>query len=159
MRGKTYRVYLTADEKKRLGDMISGGLDPARQLRRARILLLLNEGENQEERPVKIPEQKEIARQCQCNTGLVYTVSRQFVKEGLEQVLQRKKREKPPVPPKATGEVAAKLIALSRGDPPAGHSRWTLRLLEKQSREELGIELSDTTIRMVLKKYSKTPIQ
>jgi transposase len=77
-----------------------------------------------------------------------------LVKEGLERVLNRKKREKPPVPAKVSGAVEARLIALSRSEPPAGHSRWTLRLLEERSKAELGIELSDTTIRMVLKKHS-----
>ncbi|MDR0759104.1 MAG: helix-turn-helix domain-containing protein, partial [Treponema sp.] len=52
------------------------GVHPARQVRRARILLLLDEGEGE---PVKVPEQSEIARQCQCNIVVVYTVSRQYV--------------------------------------------------------------------------------
>jgi hypothetical protein len=50
MRRKTYQVHLTAEEKKRLEDIVSKGVHPARQVRRARILLLLNEGE-----AVKVP--------------------------------------------------------------------------------------------------------
>jgi hypothetical protein len=38
MRGKTYRVHLTNEEEKRLEDMVSKGVHPARQVRRARIL-------------------------------------------------------------------------------------------------------------------------
>jgi transposase len=104
-------------------------------------LLLLNEGDG-----VKVPEQREIARQCQCNIVVVYTVSKQYVKEGLERVLNRKERETPPVPAKVTGEIEAKIIALSCGEPPAGYSRWTLRLLEEKSKIELGVELSDSTL-------------
>jgi transposase len=154
MRKKTYRVRLTSEEKKRLEDIVSKGLHPARQVRRARILLLLNEGEGPEGEEVKVPEQNEIARQCQCNTVVVYTVSKQYVKEGLERVLNRKKRETPPVPAKVTGEIAARIIALSREEPPPGYSRWTLRLLEEKSRLVLGVQLSDTTISGVLKKNS-----
>jgi hypothetical protein len=152
MRKKTYRVRLTAEEKKRLEDIVNKGVHPVRQVRRARILLLLNEGEE-----AKVPEQSEIARQCRCNTVVVYKVSKQYVKEGLERVLNRKKRETPPVPAKVTGEIEARIIALSCGEPPPGYNRWTLRLLEEKSRIILGVQLSDSTIYGVLKKNaSKT---
>jgi transposase len=154
MRTKIYRIQLTQDEKKRLENIVSTETAPARQIRRARILLLLNEGEDRQGKPVKVPEQSDIARQCRCNTVLVYRVSKQYVEEGLKRVLTRKKRESPPVPAKATEEVEAKIIALSRREPPAGYRRWTLRLLEDRCKVELGIELSDSTIRSVLKKNS-----
>ena len=67
--------------------------------------------------------------------------------------MNRKRRETPQVSAKVTGEVAAKIIVLSCGKPPAGYKRWTLRLLEERSKIALGIGLSDTTIRSVLKKY------
>jgi hypothetical protein len=153
MRGKTYRVYLTEEEKKRLEDIISKGVHPARQIRRGRILLLLNETEDKQGKPVVVPEQSEIARQCQCGTIVVYQASKQYVKEGLERVLNRKKRERPPVQGKVTGEIEAKIIALSCSEPPPGYSRWTLRLLEEKSKGTLGIERSYTTIGGVLKKH------
>jgi hypothetical protein len=79
------------------------------------------------------------------------------VKEGIERVLNRKKRESPPVPAKVTGEAEAKIIALSCREPPSGYSRWTLRLLEERSKVMIGIELSDTTIGGVLKKTLLKP--
>ncbi|MDR2094719.1 MAG: helix-turn-helix domain-containing protein [Treponema sp.] len=117
---------------------------------------MLNEKTGREGKPVKIPEQTEVAQQCGCHTLLVYRVSKQDVQEGLGRVLNRKKRETPPVQAKVTGEVEAKIIATSCGEPPAGYGRWTLRLLEEKSKVVLGIELSDTTIRKVLK---KTPLK
>jgi hypothetical protein len=65
------------------------------------------------------------------------------VQDGLDRVLHRKKRETPPVSAKVTGEVEAKIIALSCSEPPAGYSRWTLRLLEDRSKTRIGIKLSD----------------
>ncbi|MDR1902566.1 MAG: helix-turn-helix domain-containing protein [Treponema sp.] len=153
MRKKIYRVKLTADEKKQLEDIINKGVHPARQMIRASILLLLNE-EDQDGNPIKVPEQTEIAQRYQCSTALVYIISRQYVKEGLERVLKRKKRETPPVPAKVTGEIEAKIIALCGSEPPPGYSRWTLRLLEERSKVELGIDLSYTTIWGVLKKHT-----
>jgi hypothetical protein len=76
MRGKNYRVHLTEDEKKRLEDIVNKGVHPVRQVRRARVLLLLNEGEGREGKPVKAPEQSEIAERCGCSTRVVYTASK-----------------------------------------------------------------------------------
>src|SRR4051794_41968404 len=45
--------------------------------------------------------------------------------------IQRRKRLTPPVEPKITGEIEARLIALACSTPPAGHARWSLRLLER----------------------------
>ncbi|MDR3357160.1 MAG: helix-turn-helix domain-containing protein [Spirochaetaceae bacterium] len=83
---------------------------------------------------------------------MLYRVSKQYAREGPGRALNRKKRETPPVPAKVTGEIEAKIIAVSCGGPPAGYSRWTLRLPEEKSKAVPGIELSDTTIRKVLKK-------
>jgi transposase len=153
MRGKIYWVQLTEEEQQRLKDIISKGVHPARQITRAHIVLLLNEGTDQAGKPVRVPEQSDIAKQCRSTTGLVYKVSKQYVKEGLERVLNRKKRETPPVPAKVTGDIEAKIIALSCSEPPPGYSRWTLRLLEERSKVFVGIELSRATIGVVLKKH------
>jgi hypothetical protein len=90
-----------------------------------------NEGTDRAGKLVAVPKQRDIAKQCRCTTSVVYTVNKQQVKEGLERVLNRKKRETSPVPAKVTGEIEAKIIALSCSEPPAGYSRWILRLLEE----------------------------
>jgi transposase len=151
MRGKTYRVRLTGEEEKLLEEIVGKKTYPERQVKRARILLLLNRGEDRPGNPARARGHSEIAERCRCHVDLVYTVAKQYVREGLERVINRKKRETPPVPAKVTGELRAKLIALSSGEPPPGHSRWTLRLMEERSKAELGMELSDSAIRLALK--------
>ena len=145
MRKKVYIVRLSGEEKKQLKEMIRKGKHPARQLTRAHILLALDGG--------AATTTREIAARYQCKSGLVSTVARQYVQEGMRRVITRKKRETPPIAKIATGEVEAKIIALSCSKPPEGRSRWTLRLLEEKA-VELGIvpKISDTTIRDVLKK-------
>jgi hypothetical protein len=149
MRGKTHRIHLSLDERQRLKDIVTTGVHPARQITRAHILLLLDEGTDQSGKPVKVPEQSEIAERCRCATGLVYRVSKQYVQEGLERVLNRRERETPPV---STEAVEARIIAVSCSEPPAGYSWWTLRLLEDRSEGVVGVKLSHTTIGSVLKK-------
>jgi transposase len=149
MKQKKYHVRLTETERKRLLDITKKGSHPARQIVRANILLHLDE--NGTDKPPA--GQEEIAKRCGCQGGLVYRVSRQYEREGIERVLKRKVRQTPPVPPVVTGEVEAKIIALCCGEPPEGYSRWTLRLLGSRA-VELGIveHISAPTVEKILKK-------
>ena len=71
----------------------------------------------------------------------------------VEEVIARKKRTTPPVEPKVTGDVEARVIALACSQPPPGRSRWTLRLLERQVAVTEGIPpLDHSTIGRVLKR-------
>jgi hypothetical protein len=74
MKGKTYKVHLTADEKKRLEDMVNKGVHPVREVTHARILLLLNQEEPGPGKAVKELEQSEAAERCGCSIFLVYTL-------------------------------------------------------------------------------------
>ena len=56
-------------------------------------------------------------------------VRKQLVEEGLDAVLSRESRERPPVARIFDGEKEAKLIALACSQPPEGFVRWSLRLL------------------------------
>jgi hypothetical protein len=63
----------------------------------------------------------------------------------------------PSIPLIFDGEAEARLITLACSEPPAGHAKWTLRLLEEKV-VELGIVVraSDNTIGRTLKKRSQT---
>jgi hypothetical protein len=79
------------------------------------------------------------------------------VEQGLEAAISRKKRQVSPTPSIFDGEAEARLIQLACSEPPSGHARWSLRLLEKQV-VALGIveSASDSTIGRVLKKTSSS---
>ena len=67
----------------------------------------------------------------------------------------RKKRESPPVPPKITGEIEAKIIATACSEVPEGYARWTLRLLRDKVIEFGYIDsISFNSVRTVLKKHN-----
>lgn len=71
--------------------------------------------------------------------------------------LERKPR-KPSDPKIVTGEVEARITALNCSSPPAGHARWTLRLLAKHLVEIEVVEtISHTTVGEVLKKVNSSP--
>ena len=53
---------------------------------------------------------------------------------------------------KLDGRAEARIIEIARSPAPAGHSRWTLRLLEEQAKVVLDVPVSKDTIGRALKK-------
>lgn len=54
------------------------------------------------------------------------------------------------------GRAEARIIELACGPVPEGHSRWTLRLLEKEAKVVLDTPVSKDAIRRALKKQTST---
>jgi len=148
MRTTKYRVYLSESERKELEGITKRGKHSAARIKRANILLDLDENTG------SVGKQDEVAKRFKTSTVTIYNVSRQFAEEGLQEALYRKKREIPPIQPIATGEIEAKIIALACTEPPAGRTRWTLRLLEEKVVElQIVNSISDNTIGRLLKKH------
>ena len=81
----------------------------------------------------------------------VANVKRRYFAGGIKRALYDLPR--PGAKPKVDGEVEAQLIALVCSDPPAGRTRWTLRLLADQLIAlEVVDYISHVTVGEVLKK-------
>ena len=146
MKTRKYKVKLSEEERQQLKNIINNGKNSAKKIKRASILCLLDE--NQE----KVWKQREISEICQVSTNTIYYIGKQYAEEGLNAVLKRKQRKTPPVS-KITGDIEARIIALSCSEPPKGRSRWTLQLLADKAVELKIIDsISDDTVRKVLKK-------
>ena len=121
----------------------------ARMISRARVLLALDESQGD------APDRRVVAERVGTSESTVYLVAKAFATQGggVEEVIGRKKRATPPVEPKVTGDVEARVIALACSQPPPGRQRWTLRLLEKHVLVTEGIPPMDhSTIGRVLKR-------
>ncbi len=124
MSRKKYVVELSSDERAHLEGLISKGKSSAKAILKARILLKADQG------PLGPSwTDDRIVEALDTNPSMVTRVRRQLVEEGLEAVLSRKKRATPPIAPIFDGEAQARLIALACSEPPAGHARWSIRLL------------------------------
>ncbi|WP_220149951.1 helix-turn-helix domain-containing protein [Acidipropionibacterium virtanenii] len=133
--------------------LVRTGSHPAQQVRRARILLELDE--NDPDRRGPVATQSQIADRVGVALDTIRKVA--LVHAGLgqdvEATIRRRRRERPPVDPKVTGEVEARIIAMACTDPPDGYDRWSLRLLEKHVGLADDIpDLDHSTIGRVLKK-------
>jgi len=144
---KKYIVTLTDEERQGLREMLSCGKAAARKLTHARILLKADSRDG-------APNWGDaaIAKALDVGRVTVERVRTQFVEEGLEAALERRKPQRE-YQRKLDGDGEAHLIALACSQAPEGHSRWTLRLLaERMVALEHVDGLSYQTVRRVLKK-------
>ena len=154
-RSKSRPVVLSPAERTVLTRLVRTGSHPAQQVRRARILLALDE--NDPERGGPVPTQQLVAERAGVHVDTVVKTSKAYAERGgeVQATISRKKRATPPVEPTVTGEVEARLIALACSTPPEGHTRWSLRLLEKHVALTEGLpDLDHSTIGRVLKKMN-----
>lgn len=142
-----YTVKLTDIEKTKLTAIATKGKATAKVILHANILLSADVSNG------PAHSEKEIARNLHINAQTVHTVRRKYCTEGLEAALSRKTRKTPPRAPKLTGEVEAKIIALSCSSPPEGRAKWTLRLLADRIIEMQIVEsISHESVHRLLKK-------
>jgi transposase len=144
-------VRLGPDERELLSRLVRTGSHPAQEVRRARVLLELDESH-------AVPATQEaIARRVGVCADTVVKVARAYAERGgdVEATIRRRKRLAPPVPPIVTGEVEARVIARACSAPPLGYARWSLRLLERRVALVDDIpDLDHSTIGRIVKKTS-----
>lgn len=112
-----YRVELNEAERGELRELLSGGKQPVRKLKRAQILLAADGGAMDEE----------IARSVGVGISTVYRTRRRFVEANLEGALSEEPRAGNAR--KLSGKEEALLVATACSKAPAGCARWTLKLL------------------------------
>jgi len=139
-----YKVVLNEEQRQHLEKITSSGRVPARQMKRAQILL------KSDVQPTWSYEQ--IMEAFDVSAVTIAAVRKAFAEQGLEVALQRKKPDRE-YEHRLDGEGEAHLIALACSEPPSGRKRWSLRLLQDRF-VKLGHvdEISYETIRRVLKK-------
>ena len=143
MPAKKYIVKLEIDERNQLVDLTSKGAIGARKMKRAQILLKVDEGW----------KDKDIVAALDTSRPTVERIRKRFVEGGLEKALHDDPRPGGKI--KVDGRAEAHLIALACSEAPAGHDHWTLRLLADKLVELDVVEsISHETVRRHLKKMT-----
>ena len=144
-----YLVVLSDEQRQHLEKLTSSGKVPARQRKRAQILLKSDVQANW--------SYEQIMEAFDVSAVTVAKVRKAFVEQGMEVALQRKKpdREYEHV---LDGEGEAHLLALACSEPPTGRKQWSLRLLQERFVKLGHVDnISYETIRRVLKKTNSSP--
>ncbi len=149
---KHYIVCLSEEERAQLHTLVGSGTAAARTLTHARILLKANQGE-----AGPSWTDSAIAAALDVDRTTVARVRKTYVSDGLAAALHRKAPDRQ-YQRKLDGEQEAHLIAIACSTPPAGHQRWTLRLLAERV---VALDVVDTvsheTVRQVLKQTISSP--
>jgi transposase len=136
-----YIVNLTQEEKDKLLNLTKKGKNSARVFKRAQILLLANEGY----------QDQAIADMLMVGESTVHRTRQKYVEEGVDLALSERPRQGRKK--KLTPETEAFLIATACTAPPTGRESWTMQLLaDKLVSLELIDSISDETVRTTLKK-------
>ncbi len=143
-RSEGYQVQLSKEERSYLLELLTGGRNKVRVIKRAQVLLKADDGWTD----------YQIAEALPVGQATVARIRRRYVEGGLERALYDKVPERED-PRKVNGEVEARLMTWVSGASPKGHKRWTLRLLASHLvvLEEVPWDsISHETVRQVLKK-------
>ena len=146
---KRYVVTLRQEEREQLSAITKKGSHSSQKVINALILLNCDEGEFNDRRSTG----ETIAGVLQVSQRKVDRVKRRFVEEGLEIALGGRQGHREVYERKVDEDFEAHLIALSRSEPPPGHSQWSLRLLADRAVQLNYIDsVSHETVRRVLNK-------
>lgn len=147
---KKYRVTLTDEERQYLDDLIQRRSKNAAPVRRAFVLLKADQGPHGPAWP-----DHQIADSFNVTVRTVERLRQRFVEDGFDVALYGKKRE--PKPKTFDARVEAHVVALRCSDPPAGYTRWSMRLLADQMVELGYVEaISHESVRSLLKKTNSS---
>src|SRR5262249_10175407 len=142
-----YLVNLADEERVALENLASKGKAAARRIAHARILLLADQGLDDED----------IASVLQISSRTVCRVRKRLVTEGFLAAIDHKPQPPRPDKIKIKGNVEQELIRIACSDPPVGRCHWTLQLLADELLA-LGLvkTVSTETVRQALKKTTST---
>lgn len=135
------KIKLTKKDIEYLSDFVKKGRKSARELTRARILLLVHDGKTE----MEIKDTLHIVRATVSNT------KKRYREEGLQSALFEKPRSGQPR--KYTDTQEAEVIAMACTNPPKGRKRWSIQLLtDRMKRRNDFSTINRETIRLILKK-------
>jgi transposase len=143
MQNQKHEVHLPPQERKKLLNIISKGRNRAAMIRRAHILLKVDEGKTD----------AEISNLLYVSAQTIRRTRLRYAQDGLEAALEDQPHPAPA--PKLDESQEARLVATACSPPPAGQARWTLELLVKHLlREGVVASIAPETVRLLLKKNS-----
>jgi putative transposase len=132
------KLQLSESEVATLKFLVSKGKHAVRKVKRAQILLKLNEGK----------KHLDIAEAVGVSLATVYNIHDRYLAGRLE-ALEEKAR--PGQPRKVTAELEAAVTRIACSQAPEGKARWTVSLIHEKI-VALGYQLNDESVRLILKK-------
>jgi putative transposase len=146
MPGKRLVIKLTQNEPRLLETFVRQGHKPAREINRARTLLLSNDGR----------KTTDIAKVLGVSKATVSNVRKNYHQKEHQHILDfLKDNPRSGRPIKFDSKVEAHVTMIACSDPPDGSARWTLHLIaDKLVKLDVVDSISHESVRSLLKKTS-----
>jgi transposase len=133
-------LTLSEDEQRELKAIVNQGTHSARTIKRAQILLHSHAGK----------QPPEVAEWLDVCLSTIYHTRQRYLEEGLAALTEK---ARPGQPPKLDLRQQAAVTVLACSQAPAGHARWTVRLLaDRVVKAEIVDSIAPETLRQFLKK-------
>ena len=146
-RPKKYIINLTDEEMKALKSKIHKKNTSKTIRNRCQIILDLDEAHG------KVLTHEQSAKSNGVCMATVYNTVAKYISGGIHAVIEFKRNiNSDNARRKVDGRAEARLIELACAPVPDGHSRWTIRLLEKEAKMILNVPVGREAIRNALKK-------
>ena len=140
------RVRLKKSDREKLGEVLSGGVQPVRTVLRALVLSHLHAGKST----------AEVAAMVRLTAKAVRQIGRRYENAGLDAALYDKPR--PGAAPALDDSQRQRIIAMVCSDPPAGRARRTVRLVAEEAvKRKLVPPVGRETIRILLLHHDLKP--
>ena len=146
MARKRIEVKLTQDEHESLSIYVTRGQKSAREINRARILLLANDG----------LKDQDIEKVLGVSRVTIYNMRKKYQSKGVQHILDVLQDEpRGGRPMKFDSKIEAQVTMIACSAPPQGAARWTLQLIaEKLIKLDMVDTISHESVRSIVKKTS-----
>ena len=148
MARKRIAVKLTQDEHESLSTYVTRGQKSAREINRARILLLANDG----------LKDQDIEKVLGVSRVTIYNMRKKYQSKGVQHILDVLQDEpRGGRPMKFDSKIEAQVTMIACSAPPQGAARWTLHLIaEKLIKLDMVDTISHESVRSILKKTNSS---
>ena len=145
-RGNRLEITLTRKDRQQIEQLLSGGLQAVRTVKRALALMQLDQGQSS----------PAVAANLMLSAKAVWQIGKRYQRGGIERALFDAAR--PGKSPALDQQQQQRIVAVVCSPPPEGRARWTVRLLaEEVVKRKVVPSVGRETIRVLLESHDLKP--
>jgi len=140
------RIQLSRADRRQVGELLSGGVQPVRTVIRALVLRQMDQGSSTVQAGAAVGISAKAAWQ----------IAKHYLEGGLERAICDAPR--PGQKPHLDTEQGQRIIAMVCGPPPVGRARWTVRLIAEEAvKRKLVEHVSPAKVHVLLQSHDLKP--
>ena len=140
------QIQLSRADRKQVGELLSGGVQPVRTVIRALVLRQMAAGRST----------VEAAAAVGISAKAAWEIGKRYLEGGLERAIHDAPR--PGQKPLLDAEHGQRIIAMVCGPPPEGRARWTVRLIAQEAvKRKLVGHVSPAAVHLLLQRHDLKP--